>query len=137
MPRVPIPLAPRWFRWTSVVAVAGVIVYFSVLQTVPTPSDSPGPIWDKKLHFTAYAGLAYALAYATVEWRPNSRKRIGSVLATTILFGLLTELVQGTLPLRYYSEVDILANVVGATLVVPWFLAEYRVRYCELRELGK
>ena len=132
MPRLPIPLAPRWLRWTGVTAVVGVIVYFSVFQTVPAPPSGPNglaQIWDKKLHFAAYAGFAYTLAYATAESRDRLRRRIGGVLVTAILFGLAIELIQGTLPMRYYSVIDLLANVIGASLVLPWFLVESQVRY--------
>ncbi|WP_435177605.1 VanZ family protein [Halorussus sp. AFM4] len=90
-------------------------------------------LWDKKLHFTGYAGFAYSLAYATVESRHRPRSRIGGVLATALLFGLAIELIQGTLPMRYYSVVDLLANVIGASLVLPWFLVESQVRYCNPR----
>ncbi|WP_368281139.1 VanZ family protein [Halorussus rarus] len=90
-------------------------------------------IWDKKLHFAAYAGFAYSLAYATVESRDRPRRRIGGVLATALLFGLAIELVQGPLPMRYYSVADLLANCIGASLVVPWFLVESQVRYCSPR----
>jgi len=57
------------------------------------------------------------------------------VLATAVLFGLAIELVQGTLPMRYYGIGDLLANCIGASLVVPWFLVESKFEYVELREL--
>lgn len=107
MSRLPVPLLPRWLRWTSVVAVVSVIVYFSVFRTVPAPPSGPmdlAQLWDKQLHFAAYAGFAYSLAYATVESRHRPRRRIGGVLATALLFGLAIELIQGTLPMRYYSS---------------------------------
>lgn len=130
MSRVPLPVAPRWFRWAGVGVVASVIVSFSLLTTVPAPPE-PGPLWDKKLHFAAYAGFAYALAYATVDWEHRPKVRIGAVLATAVLFGLVIELLQGMLPMRYYSVVDLAANVIGASLVLPWFLVESRVRYVQ------
>jgi len=134
MSRVPVPLVPRWLRWTAVSLVTAVIIYFSIVTTAPAPPE-PGPIWDKKLHFAAYAGFAYALAYATVEWRARPRRRIGGVLAIAVLFGFGIELVQGPLPMRYYSVADLLANGIGASLVLPWFLAESHVRYFSLRRM--
>jgi len=134
MSRIPFPLAPRWLRWTNVLIVTGTIVYFSILKTAPAPPE-PGPIWDKKLHFAAYAGLAYTLAYATVDWQHRPRRRIGGILATAVLFGLTIELIQGTLPMRYYGVGDLVANCIGASLVASWFLAESQLEYVELREL--
>jgi VanZ family protein len=134
MSRIPFPLAPRWLRWTGVAVVTGIIICFSILKTTPTPPEL-GPIWDKKLHFAAYAGLAYTLAYATVDWQHRQPRRVGGVLATAVLFGLTIELIQGTLPMRYYGVGDLVANCIGASLVVPGFLVESRVEYVELREL--
>lgn len=131
--RLPLPLAPRWLRWVGVVGVASIIVYFSLVTTVPGPPD-PGPIWDKKLHFAAYAGFAVALAYATVEWQSRRVVRGGSVLGVALVFGLTIEVAQGHLPMRYYSHVDLLANLIGASLVVPWLAFERRVRYFHLGE---
>jgi len=135
MSRVPVPLVPRWLRWTGVLLVTSVIVYFSILTTAPAPPE-PGPIWDKKLHFAAYAGFAYTLAYATVERRHRPKRRIAGVLGAAILFGLAIELVQGTLAMRYYSNLDLLANVIGASLALPWFFAESQVRYFSPRRMS-
>lgn len=133
MTRIPFPLAPRWLRWAGVAGVAATIVYFSLVTAAPAPPE-PGPIWDKKLHFAAYAGFAFALAYATVEWQPRQTVRGGVVLGVALAFGAAIELAQGQLPARYYSNVDLLANLIGASLVVPWFLLERRVRYFSLGE---
>ncbi len=46
--------------------------------------------------------------------------------------GLAIELGQGMLPLRYYSNLDLLANLIGASLVIPWLLIDSRVRYAGL-----
>ena len=131
MTRLPIPLVPRWLRWAGVLGVASIIVYFSLVTAVPAPQE-PGPIWDKKLHFAAYAGFAYALAYATVGWQTRRLVRGGGVLGVALVFGAVIELAQGPLPMRYYSHVDLLANAIGATLVVPWFILEHRIRYLRL-----
>lgn len=110
-------------------AIASAVVYFSLVATAPEPPGGPDPLWDKKLHFAAYGGFAFALAYATVEWGSRPVVRAGWVLGIALAFGLAVELVQGTLPMRYYSPVDLLANLIGASLVVPWLLLERRVRY--------
>ena len=59
--------------------------------------------------------------------------RGGGVLGTALAFGFVIELAQGVLPMRYYSDVDLLANMLGTCLVVPWFVLERRVRYVPLR----
>ena len=136
MTRIPLPLAPRWLRWVSVAGVASIIVYFSLVTTVPAPPGDSGlaQIWDKKLHFAAYAGFAFALAYATVEWQSRRLKRGSGVVGLVLVFGVVIELVQGQLPMRYYSHVDLLANAIGASLVVPWLVLERRVRYFHVGE---
>ena len=116
-----------------VVSVTSIIVYFSLVTTVPEPPTDPGDIWDKKLHFAAYAAFAFALAYVTVEWQSRRVLRGGGVLGIALAFGFAIELVQGVLPMRYYSHIDLLANMLGASLVVPWFVLERRVRYVPLR----
>lgn len=134
VPRIPFPVLPRSLRWVGVGLVASVIVYFSIFTTVPQPSGGPGTIWDKKLHVAAYATFAYGLGYATVEWQQRPWTRAICVLVTAVLFGIAIELIQGVLPMRYSSLVDQIANVIGATLVLPWFLVESKVRYIRLQK---
>ena len=100
---------------------------------MPEPPTDLGELWDKQLHFAAYAGFAYALAYATVERESRRLLRGGGVLAIAPAFGFAVEVTQGVLPMRYYSRVDLLANLLGASLVVPWFVLERRIRYVRLR----
>jgi len=132
--KIPIPLVPRWLRWVGVGTVASVIIYFSLVTTIPAPPE-PGPIWDKKLHFAAYAGFAYSLAYATAEYGSRPVIRGAGVLGVAVAFGLGVELAQGQLPMRYYSHGDLLANLIGAGLVLPWLGLERWVRYVRLRRL--
>ncbi|AZH24793.1 VanZ family protein [Haloplanus aerogenes] len=128
MNRVPAPLLPAWTRWGSVLAVAGIIGYFSVVATAPAPPQ-PGSLWDKKLHFVAYAGLALTLAYATAPPHSRGFKRAGLVLVTAIGYGVLVELIQAPLSNRYFALLDVLANIVGALLGMIWFGIERRLRY--------
>lgn len=129
--RVPFPLAPASVRWLGVLAVAAVLFYFSIVQTVPQPPQ-PGvaAFWDKKLHFAGYAGLGLALAYATATRRG---RRVALVLGSAILYGVLIELAQAPLPNRYVSLMDVVANTVGALLATVWFLLEPRLEYVPLR----
>lgn len=128
---LPFPLLPRWLRYASVVAVAGVLLYFSVLTTPPVSPPEPDPLWDKKLHFAGYGALTLALAYATVRVRPR-RRRVALVVGLAVAYGLLIELLQLPQPTRYTSAADALANAVGAVLASAWFFVESRLRYVAL-----
>ncbi|NHX36726.1 MULTISPECIES: VanZ family protein [Halolamina] len=132
MRNLPVPLLPRLVRWLGVLSAAAVIFYFSVLDTVAAPGGGGGPLWDKQLHFLAYAGLTAATAYATATWERPGRRRAAAVLLGVLLYGLGIELVQGTLTDRYFSPADLLANVIGVALGSLWFAAE---RYLAYRRL--
>lgn len=131
MPTLPIPLLPRVARWAGVLAAAAIIFYFSVLDTIAAPGGS-SPLWDKQLHFLAYAGLTVATAYATATWQRADRRRVAVVLLAVLGYGLGIELVQSTLPVRQFSSLDLLANVIGVTLGAVWFVAERYVVYRQL-----
>lgn len=131
MLRVRIPLFPDVVRWLGVAAVAAVIVYFSLLGKPPAAPPEPGlgSFWDKKLHFAAYAAFGLALAYATAASRRPVVRRAAIVLVAAILFGVGIEILQGTLPERYFSYGDMLANAFGAVLAAGWFLVESQIDY--------
>lgn len=131
MRNLPVPLLPRLVRWLGVLTAAAIICYFSVLDTVAAPGGG-GPLWDKQLHFLAYAGLTAATAYATATWEHPGRRRAAAVLLAVLLYGLGIELVQGTLTDRSFSPGDLLANGIGVALGSLWFAAE---RYLAYRRL--
>jgi VanZ family protein len=134
MARLPVPLAPRWVRYAAVAAVAAVVFYFSVVTTGPKPPE-PGPLWDKKTHFAGYATLALTLAYATVDAHERPTRRLLVVVGGAVAYGVLMEVFQAPLAGRYFSYLDMLANAVGALLVVAWFPLERRVRYRPVADL--
>lgn len=122
------PLLPSTLRWLNVAIVAGILIFFSLLTTTPTPPE-PGPFWDKKLHLVGYATLGLSLIYATASSRLPPSRRVVPCVGATVLFGVVVELLQGPLPYRYFSYVDILANALGAGLASGWFLVERRLVY--------
>lgn len=132
MRRIRFPLLPRPLRLLGVAGVLAVIGYFS-LVAAPPASPTRTPFWDKHLHFAAYAGLALSLAYATVRLRDRLTLRALVVVGGALLVGTGVELLQGTLPNRSFDWGDMLANALGASLVVAWFLVERRVRYVRTR----
>lgn len=131
--RISFPLLPSWARWLGVAAVGAVIVYFSLLGVPPSapPAEGSGlaSIWDKQLHFVAYAALALALAYATAASEQPWNRRVPLVFVTAVLFGVLIEVLQAPLPHRDFSYYDMLADAIGAVLALAWFVVETRLAY--------
>lgn len=132
------PLLPRWFRWSAVLIVAGVIFYASILTVPPeTPVDRLRfqliPL-DKWRHFLAYAAFAGALAYATVDLDATKRWTTVLVIGVAVLYGVGIEIGQSFLPARYFSLVDAYANALGALLIAPWYAVRSSVRFVGLRE---
>jgi len=109
-----------------VAAVAAFIGYYSLAGT-PPQAPTTGPLWDKQLHFAAYAVLGLSVAYATID-RPLG-ERVVLMLLCAGLYGVAIELIQGALPARYYGAGDMLANLLGAALSLTWLLVERNVRY--------
>ena len=128
MSRVPIPLLPAWARWGGVLVVGGVIFYFSVVTVAPAP-PKPGSLWDKNLHFVAYAGLTLTLIYATASSSSSGSTRLALVLVTAIGYGIGIELLQAPLANRYFALTDLLANIVGVALATTWFGIEKFLEY--------
>lgn len=129
--RLRFPLLPRWLRLLGVVAVLVTIGYFSLL-TDPPKAPGSTPFWDKHLHFAAYFGLALSLAYATARLRDRPVLRGLVVFGGAVAVGVGVELVQGVVPNRYFGWGDLLANALGAALVMGWFLLERRLRYVRI-----
>jgi VanZ family protein len=133
MPRLVVPVVPRWVRWASVLAVAAAIFYLSVLAVPPENPvvGPPGPPdlipLDKWRHFLAYAGLAGSLAYATADWERSTAGVAAFVVGVSVLYGVGIEGIQATIPHRYFSPADAYANALGAVLAVPWFAVRSRV----------
>jgi VanZ family protein len=113
---------PGWARWVAVVAVAGGILYASVLDPTDSGGLPPlGPLGlvglDKWLHAVAYAGLAGVLAVALSPGRRFARAAVLAVVLA-VGYGVALEFVQAPLPERYFSVADMAADAVGAVLAV-------------------
>ncbi|MFC7167491.1 VanZ family protein [Halospeciosus flavus] len=84
---------------------------------------------DKWLHAVGYAGLSFlvAAAFGRRGWRS-----LTAVVALVVVFGGAIELVQGALPWRSASVLDLLADAVGALVGVAayrgWRAVRGRVR---------
>ena len=133
MPTVRLPLAARWLRYGLVAVVAVVILVASVLRPDPTGAPTMGPLGivgaDKWTHAFAYAGLAAALAYASVTSGRDS-SRVGLAVVLAVAFGIAIELLQWSIPYRTASAVDALADAAGAgVLALAWRSLDRFVRF--------
>ena len=65
------------------------------------------------LHLLGYGTLAFAIGYA--RWSADRRTQLVAVGVATA-YGALIELIQGTIPYRTMSALDVLLNAVGAVV---------------------
>jgi len=81
-----------------------------------------GPVGvDKLLHVVGYAALAAASLFAL---RTRTRRTMLVVAVVVTAFGGVVELLQGFVPGRAVSGLDLVADAVGAvTGVVAWWLS--------------
>jgi VanZ family protein len=135
--RVVLPLVPKALRWAGVVAVAAFIFYASVLTDPPAVAsesvtggedvfrvltETVGFAQDQWRHFAAYGTLGAALAYAVADWGRERWQRALVVVGVAVLYGLGVECTQYFIPERAFDVRDIVANTLGAVLVLPWYL---------------
>ena len=144
--RVVVPLLPKSLRWTGVGAVAAFIFDASVLTDPPTIAaegivggedifrvltDTVGFAQSQWRHFAAYGALAYALAYAVERGSPDDDWRRWQyallVIGAAVLYGIGIECVQYFTPERVFDVRDMVANTLGALLVLPWYAVRPRV----------
>ena len=119
-------------RWAVALGIAATVFYFSVLSTPPSGSTSrslfdllptiAGFGTSQWRHVLAYAGLAHALAFAIRHWRLPRWRRAALVIAAAATYGLGIEIAQSFTATRVFDTMDILANTLGASLVIPWYV---------------
>ena len=133
MASVRLPLAARSVRYVFVAVIAAVILVASLLRPDPTAAPTMGPLGvvgaDKWTHALAYAGLAAAIAYASVAV-DGGRARLAAAVFLAVAFGIAIELLQWPVPYRTASAVDVLADAVGAgVLALAWRSLDRFVRF--------
>jgi VanZ family protein len=120
-----IPVLPAFVRWGLVASIGGFIAYYSLFAFPPDPSivAKPEPFQlipaDKWNHFNAYALLAFATVYATVDRNLPPWKHVTFVVGSIFLYGAGIELIQSMLSNRYFSVMDAYANFLGTLVSIP------------------
>lgn len=119
------PLLPRLIRFTAVIAVGAVILYYSVVPAPGSGTLQTGPFgviaYADWLHLFAYGGLAMTLAYALHHVTRPDWQILLAVGLITLSFGIGIELLQAGLVERTFAVADILVNATGAVVaVVVW-----------------
>lgn len=103
-------------RHWLVILVGGLILVGSL---VPVPADSPRQLagLDKLVHVVDYAVLAGVVAYALDA---EDSRTVSLVFVAVVAFGAGVEIAQGLVSERSCSRFDVLANAVGAALVLGY-----------------
>ncbi|EMA63075.1 VanZ family protein [Halorubrum lipolyticum] len=134
MDRLRVPLIPNIFRWGAVLAVAGIILYYSIQAGPGTQTFQTGPLglfpYSDWLHFLAYACLAVMLAYALHDSRLREWQVFVLVFVCAVGYGVTIELLQSRLPSRTFAVGDMGVNATGAAVaVVCWRVLVRYVRF--------
>ncbi len=118
---------PRRWRiialvWTAAIVVSGVLPIGSVVEAIgpPDPVTTTG-------HFIAYAVLGFVLVIALGGWRVTART-LGLAFVLAVSLGAVIELVQGPIPYRDASLLDLAVDAAGAAAGLAVVSAVARVR---------
>jgi VanZ family protein len=81
---------------------------------------------DKILHVIAYGLLAGTFLYGLHPFVDDSSRAVTAIIVVMfcLLFGISDEYHQSFIPGRQVSVWDVIADGVGATLVVAWWLTK-------------
>ena len=81
---------------------------------------------DKAVHVIAYGLLAWAFLYGLQPFIHNSSRGVTAIIVVLfcLLFGISDEFHQSFIPARFVSIWDVMADGVGAILVVAWWLVK-------------
>jgi VanZ family protein len=105
------------------VCIMGMIFYLSHL-----PGDSvhlpPFAGLDKLFHVIAYSSLAGTFLYGLQPFTHSSNRSVTAIVVVVfcLIYGMSDEYHQSFIPGRLVSLSDVLADGLGALLVVGWWL---------------
>ena len=108
-------------RWLPVAVGVAVLAASLVPGTAGAGGGAVGPVGvDKLLHVAGYAVLAVA---TLVALRARTARSLVAVVVVVTAFGGVVELLQGFVPGRGVSVLDLVADAVGAVLgAVGWWV---------------
>lgn len=111
------------FRWLSLILWITSLIFLVHLSIIPGDNiPSPFPHLDKLYHFGYYLWLSLLWVYsAGANW-----KTVPGIIFMFII-GVLLEFVQGGIPQRTFSILDIAANLSGL-VAGPWVLSYFCYR---------
>lgn len=144
MSQISLPPKPKtmllWY-WGPVIGYA-LLIFF--LSSQSTPSQYiPGILYglsDKILHAIEY-GILALLLYRAFKHTVNTRWTVGLSIATAVAFGLSDEIHQWFVPNREADFFDLLADGLGATLIVcawAFVIEKHQVRkHMEAKPVAK
>ncbi|MBI5356297.1 VanZ family protein [Candidatus Collierbacteria bacterium] len=107
-------------RYFPVIAWAGLIFFFSSLQTIPSPQDTIlNFILKKTAHIIEYSVL-YWLTFRAINWEvyETSHKKFLTPLIFTFLYAIFDEVHQSFVPNRHAKIYDVGFDLVGALLAI-------------------
>ncbi len=114
MPVSPVGTGARW------IAPALVATGILVATSWPSPAAMPPGQWDKVIHFSSYAALGAATAWAL---RPSSWRRVARAWLGVAALGAADEVHQHWIPGRSPDPVDWLADSAGGAVGLALFSA--------------
>jgi len=141
MPRLRLPLVPRWLRVITTVTVALVILTYSIYDPPGSGTISMGPFgllpYATWLHLLAYGGLAGTVAYALHEHPRPDWQHVLLVVVVVAVYGIGIELLQSTLADRQADLADAGVNTLGAGFAaIAWRVLSRSARFYRTHRLG-
>lgn len=100
-------------HFVNLLLVAYWLVLFYLTHMQTNVKIGPGHT-DKVLHFLAYAGLAFLLAWALCQTRGLSFSVCAFVISITTIYAITDELTQAFIPSRHADVWDAAADILGA-----------------------
>lgn len=116
----------RWRAAGAVLTVAIVVLGVVPIGGMVEAVGPPNPVTTTG-HFVAYAALAFVLAVALSGWR-TTRRTLVVAFVLAVALGAVVELLQGPIPYRDASLVDLAVDAAGAAAGLVVFSAAARGR---------
>jgi len=105
-------VSKHWRVVAAVLAVAIVVLGVAPIGGMVEAVGPPDPVTTAG-HFVSYAALAFALTAALSGWR-TTRRTLVVAFVLAVALGTAVELLQGPIPYRDASLVDLAVDAAGA-----------------------